>query len=413
MKILHLVDPGESGGGASTLRYVADLILHRGGDECVMVLGHREHARLAQRCGLNVDAVVAVPRSAMWPSRGLRLLADDLIREHGRPDVVHAWSLRGGRLAGQLVRDTPVVVNAMVGPEPATPIARCASALSARVNRPAVTTMLAPHDGVAHSLLFAGLDERDVHIAAPGVDLRLLELHRQPARKALRRAWGIDDESLLVGLISQPVAWSNARTAASIVTLPVTAHRDVKLLVHPDAMRLQEAYEWARPLMLDHCLIQEPDLAEPWRVLAGLDVALWIGNRRRQHDSSDPIAQSRQPAPCMLPIVWAMAAGVPVMAERCAASESVITHGENGLLIDPEGVTTGAKLMIALFDDPALRRDLGQAAQQTIASKFTIAHAARRIDDVYRKLIGTPSSQRSSASAAPEYRMSSTSSGMR
>jgi hypothetical protein len=211
------------------------------------------------------------------------------------------------------------------------------------------------------------VDGSIVRIVTPGVDSALLKPHRQASRAALRQRWNVSDETLLVGLLGDPVSWSNARAAASIVTLPVTANRDVKLLVHPDAWRLQAAHEWSRPL------------AEPWQVLAGLDAALWLGASPREHG---------QPTASVLPMVWAMAAGLPVLAERCAAAEESIREGGHGLMFEPGDLPAGAKHVIALHDDAALRRRFGDAGRRAVAAQFSIAQAAQGIDDVYSELIG-------------------------
>jgi hypothetical protein len=393
VNVLHLVDPGEAGGGALTLRFLADLCLARHANDAVIVFGHREHARLAQRCGVRVDGLMAFPRTArLRVPRALAALVSAMEGAHGRFDLVHAWSARTGGICARLLPDRPSVVSAMVGPQRQSLVERVAWAHAASVSRAAPRRVLAANESVAGELLLAGADPGALLIVEPGVDVSLLREDRQPSRLALRQRWDVDDETLLVGLISQPISWGDARAAASIVTLPVTANRNVKLLVHPNATRLQAAYEWARPLELDRCLIQDPDLAEPWRVLAGIDVALWLGNERTEYDSGAAQSWSgRHPLPGLQPILWALAAGLPVIAERCAAVSELIRDGENGILIEPGDVPAGAKNMTALHDDANVRRSLGQAAQRIVAAQFTIARAAQRVGQVYDELLnGTP-----------------------
>lgn len=394
MSVLHLVDPGAVGGDAMTLRFVADVLREGNRKDCVVVLGHRAHARLAQRCGLCVDALIPVPRRTRFrPTPGARRVIDAMARVHGPFVIVHAWSMRSEAFAARILPDKPCVISTMVGPQlERTFTERMAVHIAPAVLvRTAQLRFFVPHDGVSRELSAVGVYEDVVWNVQPGVDMSLLSPPRTPAREALRKQWGVSDDCLLVGLISQPIAWGNARAAASIVTLPVTANRDVKLLVHPDAERLQAAHEWARPLGFEDCLVQESDLEEPWRVMAGLDVALWLGNDRTRFEAM-PIDKPRlkfgeQPLPGVLPILWAMAAGLPVIAERCAATEALIRDGETGMLIEPRDVPEGARHAIELIDHSERRRSLGKAAQREIESHFTIAHAATRLNDAYEQLL--------------------------
>lgn len=412
MSVLHLIDPGEVGGGPMTVRLLADLFQHRLVRDRVVVLGHRGHAQLAQAYGLPVDGLVSC--AGGWHVGAART-AKRVMRQLGRGggfELVMAWSQRAGALAGQILPGTPCVVYAAVGAPRSAPMSRRLQNAIGRMmsRRRGKVVYTAAHAGVAEELALAGVARESIVIATPGVDRARVQANRQPSRAALRAKWDVADSTLLVGLLSQPISWGNARAAASIVTLPVTANRDVRLLVHPDALRLREAQDWARPLKLDDALVQESDLAEPWRVFAGLDAALWLGGPRNAYVPGGALAyRGSLPMPGMQPILWAMAAGLPVVAGRCAASEIAIEDGVNGTLIGPGSIADGAEAMVHLHDDAAMRATLGESARQTIHERFTITHFAQRIDQACARALGEATSSQAklgtrspmSASAAP------------
>jgi glycosyltransferase involved in cell wall biosynthesis len=79
----------------------------------------------------------------------------------------------------------------------------------------------------------------------------------------------------------------------------------------------------------------------------------------------------------------AMAAAVPVLAsDRCFIPE-VVTHGQDGLLFDPDDVGGLVRAVLTLLGDPSRRRALGREARRTIARRFSLGRAA----DGYAALI--------------------------
>ena len=82
----------------------------------------------------------------------------------------------------------------------------------------------------------------------------------------------------------------------------------------------------------------------------------------------------------------AMSAGVPVVASRVGGLTEVITHGENGLLVDNSTEAIAAAIR-QLLDQPELAARLSQAARYTIQEKFTTDLMVRRTMDVYRQML--------------------------
>ena len=79
-----------------------------------------------------------------------------------------------------------------------------------------------------------------------------------------------------------------------------------------------------------------------------------------------------------LPILEAMACGLPVITSIAAGASEIIRHKENGLLLqDPRDVKTLAQLMRELCVSPDFARSLGAAAERTAAAQSWDAHAAR------------------------------------
>ena len=69
-------------------------------------------------------------------------------------------------------------------------------------------------------------------------------------------------------------------------------------------------------------------------------------------------------------ILEAMAMKAPVIASKVAGIPGIITHGENGILIEPMNESAIAKSIIDLLSNEAERKRLGQNAYLDVKNKY-------------------------------------------
>ena len=90
-----------------------------------------------------------------------------------------------------------------------------------------------------------------------------------------------------------------------------------------------------------------------------------------------------------IPVLEAMAAGVPVLASNTSSLPEVC--GDAALLVDPQDEEEVAAGMLRLIEDGALRTEL-IARGQTRASEFTWEDCARKTWEVFSSLLARPRS---------------------
>jgi glycosyltransferase involved in cell wall biosynthesis len=85
-------------------------------------------------------------------------------------------------------------------------------------------------------------------------------------------------------------------------------------------------------------------------------------------------------------IVEAMALGLSVVATAVGGIPDVVTDGECGRLVEPDDVDALAEALVELGRDPALRRKLGEAAEER-AEAFSTSVASEKLLAVYAALV--------------------------
>ncbi len=194
----------------------------------------------------------------------------------------------------------------------------------------------------------------------------------------LRSRWGADDTSFVVGLLGEPAPCVDVQAAVMAAVRVTYTGRSVKLLTHHSAGLRCQAANWTQRVGLGDLLVVDDDLAQPWTVAPGLDAAQIVGRR----PGSAPLGHSS----CgLLPGLWAMAAGVPVIADTAQPIAEVLEDEHSGLLVDRGDVNAIARSILRLHDDAALSKRLSQAAKQLVEDRFDADTFAKSLDDIYHQ----------------------------
>ena len=83
-------------------------------------------------------------------------------------------------------------------------------------------------------------------------------------------------------------------------------------------------------------------------------------------------------------LLEAMSMQLAVISTRHAGIPQAITNGKDGLLIDEKDNNALLAGLEKLINDAGLRKRLGEAARQTVISRFTDADTNKKIAAVYR-----------------------------
>ncbi len=87
---------------------------------------------------------------------------------------------------------------------------------------------------------------------------------------------------------------------------------------------------------------------------------------------------------CALKAIQYMACGVPCVATPYGAVRDIIKHEQNGLFADSPAEWKNA---LERLRDPSLRARLGEAARETVETRYSLASAAPRMHELLESVL--------------------------
>ncbi len=138
--------------------------------------------------------------------------------------------------------------------------------------------------------------------------LALAPIHRHEmapeARSASRKALGVREDELLVGLLCNAPTSADVFNAASVVSFLACQRVPVRLLVHPKMSRLALSKRHFDCMGVGRMLLVNEMIEQPWKCAPLLDAAML--------DACAPTRGCAR-APSSLPAVWTLTQGVPTL----------------------------------------------------------------------------------------------------
>ena len=183
-----------------------------------------------------------------------------------------------------------------------------------------------------------------------------------PARKDLRREWGIGPDQKVIGFVGQ---LDERKGIADLLE----AYR-----------RLKQSLPVRLVLVGKGPLEAEIGRRAPDAVLAGFreDIPEVMKN-------VDVLALPSYWEGFGIVLIEAMAAARPVVATNVSSIPEIVVNGETGLLVPPGQPEALAEALRRVLTDPALARRFGEAGRERVLDKFTVD---RMTDEWERLLLG-------------------------
>ncbi len=381
MRILHLVDPAAPGGGPCTLKLVAETLARVGGRHDVLIAGTSEHVALARRCGLTPLGRIRAPLNRPTLARSaIGRVLRHRERWGGRFDVIHGWTPSAAAAAVLATRRHPILATAAAG-------CRTAGVDLGMIARRGVP-VLAATPATAARLLAGGYPPQLVTVLRPAVDPASVSMEH---RRLLRESWGADETTFVIAHFGEPGPATDGVHAMLAAGRAALTGKDVRIVIDHRVAPASDRMTLLRAGLTDLVVIDDR-VSEPWRVVAGLDAACTLQRRRRRELWSPELPG---------PLLWAMAAGVPVIAETRHAGDW-LEDGSTGLVTANGDSNRTAARILDLSDDPARARRIGAGGRVLVARQFASDAFARRLVAAWEAVVGTRGIRHEQRSVVPD-----------
>ena len=229
---------------------------------------------------------------------------------------------------------------------------------------------------IATSPQAASYLESPAKVILHGVDTEIF--HPAQDKLALRESLGLDPDAVLIGCFGR-----------------VRAQKGVDLLVRA-ALRLFADRPKAQMVFTGRITSDNQQFTDELKAeiaAAGLtDRIRFLGELPwedvvRHYQAMDLFAAPARWEGFGLTPLEAMACGVPVVATRVGAYETLIRDGVTGSLVPPDDLDALTEALRYWLDDPAARVAAGRTARNHVTHNHSIEDEARAIVDVYRGLL--------------------------
>lgn len=312
-------------------------------------------------------------RNPSWAFRLRSMLTKDPV------DVVHAHSPYVAGVARLVVRSLPRAVR----PRLVSTEHNAWSTFGRPTRWLNASTSALDDSTIAVSALvydsIRGPARRRAEVLTHGVALDDIRTQRG-RRDAVRRELGVTSDQLLVGTVANYAPKKDYPNLLRAARLVVDRHANVRFCAVGQGPLEDDVHALRHELGLDEVVILPGYRHDAVRVMAGCDVFV--------------LASRFEGLPVAL--MEALALGLPVVATSVGGVPEAIDDNVQGLLVPPGRSDLLADAIEHLATDPARRSAMGAAAAAR-GDRFDIERAVRRIEAIYREVVGRRSVGRGSA----------------
>lgn len=380
IKLLHIADTADRGGGETYLFLLADRLPR---DRYAFSILCPSEGLLPERLRkIGIPMVpFEIPR-LLSPAAMVRLIR--LFQQH-RPDIVQSHGARTNfyaALAGRLAR-VPIIVctihNSLYD-YPISSIRRSLYLLGERLTLALSDRIVCVADALAQDLIGrSGRDPGKIRVIRNGVDLEAFD-PKIVDGSTVRREFGLEKDTPLIGIVGRMTPQKGYRDLLTALVQIRVAVPTVKALIVGDGPLRAELVEHARRHRLDDCCIFTGMREDIPNIMGALDVLA--------------LPSLSEGLPFIL--LEAMAMGKSVVATRVNGISEVVEDGVTALLVPPRAPDMLARAVIALLVNKELGRRLGAAARQHVERHFSLTLMIQQIERLYEELLAQRASQKDS-----------------
>ena len=331
-----------------------------------------EAAFLTAAKAAGIAEVLTIPWNRRKPFLGAARATADLVREH-RIDVIHTHAYYGDMVGALTKLYAPVKTVATVYVWGKYELHRQIMQALDWVALRFVDKVTAHCDETLRKTLKLGFKKENVPILIAGFPNDVDPPSSQERLRLRREAGVADDEVLMLNIARIHPEKAHDQLLESF-KLVHEKHPKTKLWISG------VGWKWLEDQLLEQ------------RARLGLaDCVSFVGFRQNlwpMLHAADMMVHSSHVEGVPIAILYGMSAGLPIVVSDVGGVYEVIADGENGLRIPENDVAGFAEAVSGLIENPKRGKQLGSAARRFVTTDYSIETACRRVEDLYREVLG-------------------------
>lgn len=364
LKVLHLSSEKTWRGGEQQIAYLIDELNAMG---IVNLVAARADSAFEKYCTSKSIAVKVFPfKNSFDFSTALGI--KDLCKKE-KIDIIHMHSSKShgiGVLSAVLGNRVPLILSRRVDFVPKQNMLT-----RWKYNHSAIKRIVGVSDKITSIMKHYVKDPSLCVTVHSGVDLH--KFNQQRTENSLRKEFGIDDRTLLIGNTSALEAHKDYFTFIETIKKLVDDGISLQALIIGEGSLKAQLQEFVKEKALTQKVIFTGFRKDITRILPDLDVFLMTSNEEGLGTS----------------VLDAFLAKVPVVATAAGGIPEMVIHEQTGMLAPVADAGALADHIKRIYSDGALRKAIVNGASSKVASSFSKEMTAKKTLAVYREVLGT------------------------
>jgi glycosyltransferase involved in cell wall biosynthesis len=365
LKILQISSAQSLGGGERHLADLANGLADRGHEVCLALRPNSPLVGELRRVAK--ENITTLPLRNALDTKSARELSK-LVRKN-QIQIVHAHMARDYPLAAYAVRQNKA---------PRLIVTRHVLFRMNRLHRITLSgaaRIIAVSEAVASQLRSDRVAPPEkISVVLNGIDTtRFAEAKRKFDRTQFFRDWNLPNDCLLVGTVGELTPLKGQSEFLQAAAQLLKQHQNLVFFI----AGIDHSRDNKNRLALER-LIGELKLTEHVRLVG------WLKDLAQLYCALDVFVSTSHTESFGLAIAEAMTSGAAVVATETGGAREIIQPGQTGLLVPIGEVDRLARAVLDLLDDKNRRVRLGTAAQQSVATKFSVERMIDETEEIYR-----------------------------
>lgn len=206
-----------------------------------------------------------------------------------------------------------------------------------------------------------------------GVDLELFKNAYSDEEKAIiKKEFGLKEGGPIVGIIARLSSVKGHKFLIRAMETVVERIKEAQLLIVGEGEEQEDLKALVKELGLSNSVIFMKSILDTSRVLSIIDVFVL------------PSVEEG----LGLALLEALCCARPVVASDVGGIYSIVKDNVTGLLVPPKNSQSLAKAILKLLEDKDLAKRLAKNGQQLVYENFSLEAMARKVQEVYKEVIG-------------------------